>query len=860
VPGPINNTATVFSPTADPDNTNNEDIEVTDVGAAYRGGMIQFSRWQGQTPDLNPPAPDTEETVVWTPQHVCVSPPMPTAPANPVLTQEIFDPTGQPITGTHGIVAWSARVPDPITMPPNDWEVSHVVIFTANHVWLHERLAALAGLPDCVEVFGNNVPIAGARGALAYRTNVVNEYSPREFLVWTATQVFRVTPGVAPGAPGMPAGVAVANVQEVFLPGPGNVPMPGVVGATAYAEVNANGPWGGVPRLALWRQPGLDGVFIHDIQSSQTFEVFSPDPPPNDHIVNPQQVIPYRRTPFGGGLAETELYIRTPNDVLRRPALAAGAIGTQRFLRPNGTHIIGARGVVPFERTPPTPGYTEVLIWDDTAVLLWSEQPNLQQPNPMTTVAFNTPAAGVQQNIANVQGVVVYLNSGQLGNPPAWQQWTEIAMWTPAHVYLHATPLHYPPAMNPPPMNPLGTLEVVGPLPLGGPLANIRGGQAYPRVENGMHVGMELLLWGTGDVFLHERYNDPANNPLGGMTQRVMTPPAGNPPQNNPITLARGAAAVTRVVTVGNQPPPARTQVVIWRQGNVFLLDAPKPPAPANAPTVELLTPPPAPAPIANIWGCLFETTVYHGEANELWLWSPEQVLLQRDGNLVTINVLAPPAPGTPIATPDPPGPLASLAVNYDCVPRGIYDFNYTNPPPLNPPPFTGGPLDLGAGFQGPPAFAPVVRTMFSGPLGSSPLSPGQNVNADVFVTDGAPTQRSSVQYVTGHGERQQERAAIIGPEIVASVVPQCGCIYFIAPAVADAPAPPPIAPLVFNGVSITLSFWAQPGVVYFIEYKDSLNDPAWTRLQTVLGTGTTVTVTDKPNQPSRFYRLRIVL
>ena len=56
---------------------------------------------------------------------------------------------------------------------------------------------------------------------------------------------------------------------------------------------------------------------------------------------------------------------------------------------------------------------------------------------------------------------------------------------------------------------------------------------------------------------------------------------------------------------------------------------------------------------------------------------------------------------------------------------------------------------------------------------------------------------------------------------------------------------------------SITLSFQTQPGWTYEVEYKDSLNDPLWHVLFSVVAISTTTTLTDLFAPPDqRFYRL----
>jgi hypothetical protein len=522
--------------------------------------------------------------------------------------------------------------------------------------------------------------------------------------------------------------------------------------------------------LVFWRE--VAGVFIHSVALAETFEVVDPS---GATISNPLQVIPYQRT-TPVGVFQTELYIKTPMDVLRRPPLTPADVApfpTVRFWLPDGlTRIANARGVVAFDRVvdPFTLRVTEVLIWTDSQVMLWSES---LLPGSMATLPF--PAPGGMNDISDVQGAVVYLNADM------FPIWTEIAFWTQNNVFLHVTPVNYPA---------LDTFEVMA--PSGASLAGIRGAQAYPRIDP-VFLGMELLLWGTDNVHLHERYNGfPA-----GTTQEVLTPAGSS------INDARGADSVTRQGVLIASP---KTQVVIWREGNVYLADSPKPPAPANVFADELLTPgtdiPPS-VPIPNSWGTLFETTIYHPESNELWLWSPERVLLQRDGSLATIDVLTP--EGDFIGSPAPPG-AASLAVNYLCVPPpegGDID-NGT----------TGGGDDPGSGFSGPPSFASVMRTVANGVTES-----GQVLGSDVYVPTGNQSQGSSVLYVTQPEPRDPEGTAIVGPKLTSTVIPQCGIVNLLKPS-------PPTAD--FLGVEGFLA--STPEIMHIIpnqpEFNFTYNDP----------------------------------
>jgi hypothetical protein len=55
------------------------------------------------------------------------------------------------------------------------------------------------------------------------------------------------------------------------------------------------------------------------------------------------------------------------------------------------------------------------------------------------------------------------------------------------------------------------------------------------------------------------------------------------------------------------------------------------------------------------------------------------------------------------------------------------------------------------------------------------------------------------------------------------------------------------------------MSIPTQTGFSYQVEYKDQLTDPAWSTLTTVVGNGTTQTITDPgPLPPTRFYRVLV--
>jgi hypothetical protein len=67
---------------------------------------------------------------------------------------------------------------------------------------------------------------------------------------------------------------------------------------------------------------------------------------------------------------------------------------------------------------------------------------------------------------------------------------------------------------------------------------------------------------------------------------------------------------------------------------------------------------------------------------------------------------------------------------------------------------------------------------------------------------------------------------------------------------------PRPALRLSKNGINYTLSFETRTGLIYQVEYKNSLDAASWTPLPTAPGTGAAVSVTDtNATTQSRFYR-----
>ena len=64
-------------------------------------------------------------------------------------------------------------------------------------------------------------------------------------------------------------------------------------------------------------------------------------------------------------------------------------------------------------------------------------------------------------------------------------------------------------------------------------------------------------------------------------------------------------------------------------------------------------------------------------------------------------------------------------------------------------------------------------------------------------------------------------------------------------------------ATVLANGI-FSLSFHSQNGISYTVEYNNTLNNATWTSLETVIGTGANISITDpiSTQRPTRFYRV----
>jgi hypothetical protein len=86
------------------------------------------------------------------------------------------------------------------------------------------------------------------------------------------------------------------------------------------------------------------------------------------------------------------------------------------------------------------------------------------------------------------------------------------------------------------------------------------------------------------------------------------------------------------------------------------------------------------------------------------------------------------------------------------------------------------------------------------------------------------------------------------------SAAANCDCLDPVAPA----PRARGIVATTMAKGGFSLSFSTENGKSYTVQYKNTLNEPTWTDLETVAGTGGNLTITDvtAAGQPSRFYRI----
>jgi len=159
--------------------------------------------------------------------------------------------------------------------------------------------------------------------------------------------------------------------------------------------------------------------------------------------------------------------------------------------------------------------------------------------------------------------------------------------------------------------------------------------------------------------------------------------------------------------------------------------------------------------------------------------------------------------------------------------------------------PLTAGSLYQYSGYVTNTGDVVLTNVMVLGPQGTNvmepglELAPGESEEYSGFVTIGS--NPGSVT-VTASGQ------AICDGKLVSNTAscPVAG------------PTPPVISTVrVANGV-FTLAFATESGQSYTVQYKNSLSDPTWIDLKTLLGTGGTQAITDAigTQQKARFYRI----
>jgi len=77
--------------------------------------------------------------------------------------------------------------------------------------------------------------------------------------------------------------------------------------------------------------------------------------------------------------------------------------------------------------------------------------------------------------------------------------------------------------------------------------------------------------------------------------------------------------------------------------------------------------------------------------------------------------------------------------------------------------------------------------------------------------------------------------------------------------AVLTVTSPPTLTNVGFDTTNVSFAFTSVTNLDYVVEYKDTLNDPAWLTLRSVNGDGGTLTISNsRTNLLSRFYRIRV--
>ncbi|GDY22278.1 hypothetical protein LBMAG56_36250 [Verrucomicrobiota bacterium] len=137
--------------------------------------------------------------------------------------------------------------------------------------------------------------------------------------------------------------------------------------------------------------------------------------------------------------------------------------------------------------------------------------------------------------------------------------------------------------------------------------------------------------------------------------------------------------------------------------------------------------------------------------------------------------------------------------------------------------------------------------------LGPISLAPGASApfGGSYVALSGSNPTTNPANGVVSFTTTNTVRASALDTCLSRVVVAAANCLGRVAS------APVVRAPTMANG-SASLAFPTEAGKSYVVQYKNALSDPTWIDLETVVGTGGSLPVTDTTagHQPARFYRI----
>jgi hypothetical protein len=169
------------------------------------------------------------------------------------------------------------------------------------------------------------------------------------------------------------------------------------------------------------------------------------------------------------------------------------------------------------------------------------------------------------------------------------------------------------------------------------------------------------------------------------------------------------------------------------------------------------------------------------------------------------------------------------------------------------------GPNTLGGGNNSPPILDPIADRFISAGQAVSFTAVAHDPDAGQTLTfslapgfpAGATIHPSSGQFLWTTGAGQSPGANSITVRVTDNGVPQQSATQGFIITV----APPPSVNI--SGNVVSLSFPTIPGKTYRIEFKNDLNNPAWTPLVTTVAAGSTLPATDTLGaNRQRFYHI----